>query len=200
MKTLALSLLTLLCFFTTPSARAQCPPGWTTATPTFVINPSCSITVTICYICSPSGGSPTTILIAGWYQSGPCSGVDFGNDFIVSLFIQHYDSFCTITDCRSGCTDFIVDIPACRQWYYNYNPPLPLFYWWEPCSSSSKHCTVTTSICRDSQTGSIIECGSRSYGSYGISCATAIPPPSGTPSPSGNHIPYGVCNAGDSCP
>lgn len=126
-NTVLLGLLAVVVFaFNTVDSKAQCAPGWTSATRVIEISsgtPGCSLSVNICYMCSPFGGSPSTIKIAGWTQTGNCDGVDFSNDDIITKLIEKYNDLCTTPDCDFDCLKINFEFPTCRQWYYNYQPP-----------------------------------------------------------------------------
>ncbi len=201
---IVLTLEVLLFVFSTVNNNAQCAPGWSFATRSYVVPMStCTLTISYCYKCSPTSGIKANVKISGWTQSGDCESIDMSNNLLLSLFIADYSNLCIPPDCGSGCDTLLLEIPACRQWYYDQSTnPISFRAYWEPCLYSSKWCTIKTPVCRDSN-GVVIECGGglgRVAGSYGTACPTYESAPTYPQTLSGYHLPYNECTAGDACP
>jgi len=135
-------LLVLALFFSfTESGVAQCPPGYTSVTVTGAISPTCSFTVTYCYICAPGGFNP------------------------YSAIIQSESLLQSSTECNLLYTDVRAKIDEAIIADYKYRCTYP------PCGTASIPIfTVSRAMCTKTRNSAITINGNTSYSASSVIC------------------------------
>lgn len=206
-NTALLGIIAVIMFaFNICETQAQCPPGWTATSRDYEFAPDCSVKVYFCFKCGVTGANPANIRVTDWdvtLSTGCPSPLDIPDSWFITQFSNEYLNICATPPppCGQGCIDFLIEIPTCRQWYYNQvPPPVPpppfrsFFTWNQPCVDNERWCQTILQVCYDSSLGRVVECGPRISNIYGPDCEVTSPisPPTYPQTP-GMEVPYSDC-------